>query len=272
LESICIFTLVIPFLHLNPPHPLTYQPATLIAATFPHEVLPWEGPILTSLIDEFSNEDGRGHGTKLECTVMLPSLFFPIFPWAGGLSFKELSAKFRHMSGFVVIDRDRDTGTVFPDPVDGRCRIKYTPSAWDRQRMIEGLLGMCRILYVQGATEILTATSGVPPFIRPAPSSTEDTMDAGINDPTFTSWLDLLRAKGLPLPDASFASAHQMGTCRMGSSPKTSVVDQNAKAWEAEGLYVVDASVFPSASGVNPMITNMGIAEWVSGGISRGLK
>jgi choline dehydrogenase-like flavoprotein len=32
-------------------------------------------------------------------------------------------------------------------------------------------------------------------------------------------------------------------------------------------LYVSDASVFPSASGVNPMVTNMGISDWISRGI-----
>jgi choline dehydrogenase-like flavoprotein len=32
-------------------------------------------------------------------------------------------------------------------------------------------------------------------------------------------------------------------------------------------LYVADASVFPSASGVNPMITVMAISDWISRGI-----
>jgi choline dehydrogenase-like flavoprotein len=33
-------------------------------------------------------------------------------------------------------------------------------------------------------------------------------------------------------------------------------------------LYVVDASVFPSASGVNPMVTNMAISDWTSRNIA----
>ncbi len=63
-----------------------------------------------------------------------------------------------------------------------------------------------------------------------------------------------------------------MGTCRMGSNVKHSVVDPNGKVWGAEGLYVADASVFPSASGVNPMVTNMAISDWISRGVARELR
>jgi len=36
---------------------------------------------------------------------------------------------------------------------------------------------------------------------------------------------------------------------------------QKNQVWDVPGLYVADASVFPSASGVNPMLTIMGIAH-----------
>ena len=57
----------------------------------------------------------------------------------------------------------------------------------------------------------------------------------------------------------------------MGTSPRNSVVDPKGKVWGVEGLYVADASVFPSASGVNPMITNMAISDWISRGVAKGL-
>ena len=47
----------------------------------------------------------------------------------------------------------------------------------------------------------------------------------------------------------------------MGTSPRTSVVDAEHLVWGIRGLYVADASTFPSASGVNPMLTVMGIAH-----------
>jgi choline dehydrogenase-like flavoprotein len=51
--------------------------------------------------------------------------------------------------------------------------------------------------------------------------------------------------------------AHQGGTCRFGTDPQTSVVDVNCKAHDLDNLYVVDASIFPSSSSVNPALTIM---------------
>ncbi len=51
--------------------------------------------------------------------------------------------------------------------------------------------------------------------------------------------------------------AHQAGTCRFGTDPKTSVLDSNCKAHELDNLYIVDTSVFPSIGAVNPALTAM---------------
>src|SRR5581483_3420022 len=51
--------------------------------------------------------------------------------------------------------------------------------------------------------------------------------------------------------------AHQAGTCRFGSDPRTSVLDVNCKAHELDNLYVVDTSFFPSIGAVNPALTAM---------------
>lgn len=48
---------------------------------------------------------------------------------------------------------------------------------------------------------------------------------------------------------------HPMGTCRMGSDPATSVTAPDGSVWGHKGLYVVDASVFPSSLGINPALT-----------------
>jgi choline dehydrogenase-like flavoprotein len=51
--------------------------------------------------------------------------------------------------------------------------------------------------------------------------------------------------------------AHQSGTCKFGTDPKTSVLDPNCKAHELDNLYVVDTSFFPSIGAVNPALTAM---------------
>ena len=48
---------------------------------------------------------------------------------------------------------------------------------------------------------------------------------------------------------------HQVGTCRFGSDPKTSVLDLNCRTHDVDNLYVVDSSFFPSSSAVNPTLT-----------------
>jgi choline dehydrogenase-like flavoprotein len=257
---------------------LYLHPVTVLAARFAPTpeapaVNPWEGSILTAVVDSLNNLDGNHHGAKLEAFSMLPAMLLPFLPWTSAVEFKLRGAQFRHMTGMITLSRDRDPGRVYPDPNDPReCRIAYTPSALTRQHILEGLIALAKICYVEGAEEIITGTIGVPPFKRSAPSSSAATSEGGgINDPEFQAWLAMVRAKGLPSPAASFGSAHQMGTCRMGVSARSSVVDPHGKVWGTEGLYVADASVFPSASGVNPMVTNMAISDWISRGIAKDL-
>lgn len=49
--------------------------------------------------------------------------------------------------------------------------------------------------------------------------------------------------------------AHVCGTCRFGTDPKSSVLDPHNRAHEVDNLYVVDASFFPSSTGLNPSLT-----------------
>jgi choline dehydrogenase-like flavoprotein len=51
--------------------------------------------------------------------------------------------------------------------------------------------------------------------------------------------------------------AHQNGTIRFGTDPRTSALDTNCRAHDVENLYVVDGSFFPSSSAVNPALTIM---------------
>jgi choline dehydrogenase-like flavoprotein len=53
---------------------------------------------------------------------------------------------------------------------------------------------------------------------------------------------------------------HELGGCRMGSDPRTSVVDAECRTHDVPNLYVVDGSVFPSSSEKNPTHTIMALA------------
>jgi choline dehydrogenase-like flavoprotein len=57
--------------------------------------------------------------------------------------------------------------------------------------------------------------------------------------------------KGMPIA----ATAHQAGTVRFGTDPRTSALDVNCRAHDLDNLYVVDTSFFPSIGAVNPSLT-----------------
>ena len=59
-------------------------------------------------------------------------------------------------------------------------------------------------------------------------------------------------------------SAHQAGTCRMGSDPKTSVTNRYGQVHDIPNLLVADGSLHVTNGGFNPALTIMALGYWVS--------
>jgi choline dehydrogenase-like flavoprotein len=57
---------------------------------------------------------------------------------------------------------------------------------------------------------------------------------------------------------------HSCGTCRMGRDPSTSVTDPGGRVWGFDNLFVADASLMPTSSGVNPSLTIAALALLVA--------
>ncbi|MBU1918408.1 GMC family oxidoreductase, partial [bacterium] len=55
-------------------------------------------------------------------------------------------------------------------------------------------------------------------------------------------------------------TVHVMGTVPMGSQAHNSVLNSYGAFHNVKGLYVADASVFPTSIGVNPQVTIMALA------------
>ena len=64
--------------------------------------------------------------------------------------------------------------------------------------------------------------------------------------------------------------AHQVGTCRAGHDPKTSVVDGWGRLHGRDDVWVVDGSVFPTSLGVGPALTIAAHALRAAHAIARG--
>ncbi|KAF4447681.1 hypothetical protein F53441_8827 [Fusarium austroafricanum] len=236
---------------------LHLHPTSFVAAVFEHETRPWEGGILTSVVSSFDNLDGHGHGVRLERPAML--------------NYKALISKYRHMEAYIAITRDRDSGHVIADPVRGTPRLVYIPSKFDASSNLRGMIALAKILYSQGALEIHPVLPGFQPFVREKEILEDEFSASSATDARFWQWLKEMEAHGNKTPDTPYGSAHQMGTCRMSAKEADGVVDEFGRVWGCENLIVSDASVFPSASGVNPMVTTMAISEHISSTLTKDL-
>ncbi|OTB05737.1 hypothetical protein M426DRAFT_21763 [Hypoxylon sp. CI-4A] len=218
--------------------------------------------IISSVVTEFENLDGADHRVKIESLAMQPYVAMLLHPWQNGIDFKAAALQYSHMTSHISMCRDRDAGSVSPEPTDGSPVINYTPSKFDRAHIATGLVAIAKLCYVIGARVLAPAVPDVPDFecLRP-------TEERRLNDPDFVKWVGLLERASLDPLRTTFNSAHQMGTARMGTKPETSAVDGSGRVWGCDNLYVADTSVFPSASGVNPMITVMAIADRIARGI-----
>jgi choline dehydrogenase-like flavoprotein len=61
-------------------------------------------------------------------------------------------------------------------------------------------------------------------------------------------------------PDVPGSSIHELGTCRMGNDPKTSVLNQWNQSHDIKNLFVVDGGCFVSAGWQNPTMTILALA------------
>ena len=62
-------------------------------------------------------------------------------------------------------------------------------------------------------------------------------------------------------------SAHYLGTCRMGTSPATSVVDPSCRTHDVPNLFIGDGSVFVTCGAVNPALTISALGARTAEGI-----
>jgi choline dehydrogenase-like flavoprotein len=86
--------------------------------------------------------------------------------------------------------------------------------------------------------------------------------------------VEVLKASGAEIQSVADTPVpnHEIGGARMGADPETSTVNPHCQVHEVPNLYVVDASVFPSASEKNPTLTIMALAARAADNISTRLK
>eukprot|EP00884_Botryococcus_braunii_P012060 jgi/Botrbrau1/20855/Bobra.0156s0079.1 len=223
----------------------------------------WEGGIMTVYSKEVANWDTTGYGSLLECPAVHMGVAASVTSWTDGVSFKHNLLDIPHVASVIVINRDQGSGSVYLDST-GSPSMRYSLSEADKKTMMEGLLLGLRVLVEAGATKLTTLQlkCGIPFLIQ------RDAEGEVVNKAELEAYLDQVQAEGFVENKATLYSAHQMGTCAMGSSPAKSVIDSEGECWEVANLFVADGSCLPTPSGVNPMITITSIAYMIGEGIA----
>ncbi|MEI7556619.1 GMC family oxidoreductase N-terminal domain-containing protein [Candidatus Chlorohelix sp.] len=212
------------------------------------EVRPWTGVMQGCYSTQFSNLDGKGYGAIFETApahLVTPSY---IFGWENGRAFKKLMGNLKHTAYIGALLRDRDGGEVRLNKY-GQPIFNYQLSKYDTAHMRAATEGAIQILEAAGAKEIYS--------VQPVPAKYEP----GKSGQTRQHFMEEIDRRGWGANQTIYSSFHQMCSCRMGSDPARSVVNQHNEAHTTPGLFITDASAFPTACGVNPMITIETIAH-----------
>jgi long-chain-alcohol oxidase len=225
---------------------LRLHPATGVFGFFDEEVRPWEGTMQAIYSDQHRDLDGAGYGVKYETAPGHPSLFSAFAPWRSAAQYGDLVGNLSRVGLVGVLLRDRGGGEVRVGR-DGEPISRYHLSVEDTRHVRTGVEGAAQILEAAGARRIISAHSRFISY-EPGPGARERFLADG-------------DACGYGAGRCTFYSFHIMGSARMGGSRTHSACNPEGETWEARNLVVCDGSTFPTASGVNPMISIEAIAH-----------
>ncbi len=206
---------------------------------------PWWGPPQAALSHEFADLSD-GYGFLIECAQHSTGLTAAALPWRSGRDHKEAMSKYARSAGFINLTRDRGHGRVTIDDA-GRPVLHYpVRDELDIANLHRGIAEMARTMEACGVEEMQALSRLAPIWHR----------GDGVEE-----FIAAVGALSIPDREIGLFSAHQMGSCRMGSDPETSVAGPWGELHDVGGVWVGDASAFPSASGTNPMFTTMALAH-----------
>jgi choline dehydrogenase-like flavoprotein len=224
---------------------LRIHPTNAVFAYYEEDQRAWWGAPQACVIDEFGAVED-GYGFLIESAQYTTGLGASSLPFGTAEQHKELMSRYRFGATFIGLVRDRGGGRVTVDD-QGQPLVWYSlEDELDVRNTHRSLDAQIRLHHAAGAQEI-TALGMVAATWRAG-----DDLDAFVARCQRMP----LRAGGLKL-----FTAHQMGTCRMGTDPQTSVANPYGELHDTPGVWIGDGSAFPTSSGTNPMITIMALAR-----------
>lgn len=248
-------------------HFLRLHPVTVVAGLFEERIEMWRGTLQAA---RAFVGGGSEAAFTIESAPAHPGLIAFAMPWEGRARFAGLMSRAAHLAPLFAIPRDPDWGSI-RQTRSGRDRIIYPIQPETARRLSAGAIAAAEIMRASGPQAIVVP--GEPATAWSAGSAAA----SGVLPLAERDWTRFRRR----LERLDFApgrtlvmSAHQMGSARMGSVPSLHPVDPDGRVrWAPasiagdrtiRGLYVADASLFPTALGINPMVTVMLLAKRTS--------
>jgi choline dehydrogenase-like flavoprotein len=212
---------------------------------------------------EFAEPGQGNNGYVIESAPGHPGLLALVLPWEGTDAHADVMLRARRIGPLIAVTRDGGTGRTTLTKA-GHVRIDYWLNDGGVATLRHALVSMARMARAAGASEIVAV--GTPPVWYGRSGFLP-----GDEAPAFARFEEALASFDFRPNRGTIASAHQMGTVRMGADPRGHPCDVLGRVRRDErsdrvvrGLYVADGSLFPTGLGVNPMITIMVLARRVS--------
>ena len=221
---------------------IALHPSPSVVGDFDEEINGHEGIPLAYHCSEFSRSKIGERGYIIESVFLSPYQFALPLP-AFGYQNKELMSRYNHYAMAGILLEDEPVGYIRVDKYLGTI-INYDLSTKDKKKMIEGMKNTAKIFFSAGAKRVITSHRKLTILYSDDPDE-----------------LDLINQRGVSPLDIYLGSAHPQGGNRMGGDQEKSVVDSYGKFHGIENLFVSDASIFPTAVGVNPQLSVMAIAS-----------
>jgi choline dehydrogenase-like flavoprotein len=226
-------------------HNLRLHPSSVVGGAYGTDQEAWWGAPQAGLCDEFA-DTGDGYGFLIETAQYAPGLIGSATPWISAADHKQRMEDFKFTANFISLTRDRGAGQVGVD-ADGESMPMYpVTDELDLENLRKGIEVQVRLHEAAGAHQIGPLAEGAPTWRR------GDDLEAFIG-----------AVKRIPFRAGGYKlfSAHQMGTCRMGEDPQTSVAGPWGELHDTKGVWIGDGSAFPTSSGTNPMVSIMALAH-----------
>ncbi len=212
------------------------HPGTSVMGVYKDRVDQWVGA--SQGYEAFGLRDTLG--VKFETINVPPEIVASRLPGAGQKLAGWLE-KLPHIAIWAAALRADAQGSVRPSALFGE-KITYDLLSNDLVRLRSGLRVLAEMHFQAGATEVLPGIGGLPEVLR-SPDE-----------------LKLIENASLDPINYSMLATHLFGGCRMAKDPSLGVLDANLAVNGRRNLYVMDASVFPTNTGVNPQHSIMSIA------------